>query len=206
MIFSHFLITFQQAGTCISPVVLRSRRANAHLLVNPILKLTIVLIWKTPACLKFGKTSNRAVENLPQRKLWVWAENDTNDRCTFSQEFDHTEFRQVCAFSETIDLRTLEFGQASTRCPSTASKRATNLHIVVPAITRGTLARSHELKIYLPDQLSIFRSRFWGQTRRSLKTEVFLTCGGNLQRISAGRRHSGIALACATTGNREPRK
>ena len=25
--------------------------------------LTIVLIWKTPSCLKFGKTPNRAVEN-----------------------------------------------------------------------------------------------------------------------------------------------
>ena len=43
---------------------------------NPIPKLTIILIWKTPACLKFGKTPNRAVENLPQRKLWVWAAND----------------------------------------------------------------------------------------------------------------------------------
>ena len=65
---------FQKAGICISPVILRSRKANAHLLVNPILKLTIVLIWKTPsACLKFGKTSKRAVENFPQRKLWVWA-------------------------------------------------------------------------------------------------------------------------------------
>ena len=55
--------------------MLRSRRANTHLLVrfntwtsqkllnwNPIPKLTIVLIWKTPACLKFDKTSNRAVE------------------------------------------------------------------------------------------------------------------------------------------------
>ena len=40
---------------------------------NPIPKLTIVLIWKTPVCLKFVKTSNCAVENLPQRKLWVWA-------------------------------------------------------------------------------------------------------------------------------------
>ena len=34
---------------------------------NPIPKLTIALIWKT---------FNRAVENLPQRKLWVWAAND----------------------------------------------------------------------------------------------------------------------------------
>ena len=32
---------------------------------NTIPKLTIVLVWKTPACLKFGETSNRAVENLP---------------------------------------------------------------------------------------------------------------------------------------------
>ena len=58
------------------PVMLRSRRENAHLLVNPIPKLTIVLIWKTPPCLKFGKTSNRDVKNLPQGKLWVWASNN----------------------------------------------------------------------------------------------------------------------------------
>ena len=51
--------------------------------------------------------------------------------------------------SETIDLRTLEFGLASTRCPSTTSEPVTNLHILVPAITRGTLARPHELKIIL---------------------------------------------------------
>ena len=37
------------------------------LIFSPIPKLTIVLIWKTPACLKFGKTSNRAAENSPQR-------------------------------------------------------------------------------------------------------------------------------------------
>ena len=43
---------------------------------NPIPKLTIVLIWKTPVCLKFGKASHRAVQNLPQRKLWVGAAND----------------------------------------------------------------------------------------------------------------------------------
>ena len=43
---------------------------------NPIPKLTIVLIWKTPACLKFGKISNSAVKNLLQRKLWVRAAND----------------------------------------------------------------------------------------------------------------------------------
>ena len=81
----HFL-TF--VIICISPV-LRGRRANAHLLVkfnawtsqrlliwNPFPKLTIVLIWETRAYLKFVKTSNRAVENLPQRKLCVWAAND----------------------------------------------------------------------------------------------------------------------------------
>ena len=60
----------------VSPAMLRSRKENAHLLVNPIPKLTIVLIWKTPPCLKFGKTSNRDVKNLPQRKLWVWAANN----------------------------------------------------------------------------------------------------------------------------------
>ena len=58
------------------PSDLAESKSNAHLLVNPVPKLTIVLIWKTPACLEFGKTSNRAVENLPQRKLWVWAAND----------------------------------------------------------------------------------------------------------------------------------
>ena len=43
---------------------------------NQIPKSTIVLTWRTPACLKFVKTSNRAVENLPPKKLWVWAAND----------------------------------------------------------------------------------------------------------------------------------
>ena len=39
---------------------------------NPIPNLTIVLIWKTLACLKFSKISKRA---LSQRKLWVWTAN-----------------------------------------------------------------------------------------------------------------------------------
>ena len=108
----------------VSLLILRSRRENAHLLVNPIPKLTIVLIWKTPPCLKFGKTSNRDVKNLPQRKLWVWAANNTRSRKNWS--------RGACASSETIDLRTLEFGLTSTRCPSTTSERLTNLHILVP--------------------------------------------------------------------------
>ena len=42
-----------------------------------------VLIWKTLPCLKFGKTSNRTVENLPQRKLWFWASNDARSRRRF---------------------------------------------------------------------------------------------------------------------------
>ena len=51
-----------------------------------------LLIWKTPPCLKFGKTSNRIVENLPQRKLWVWAANDASSRtsanaCFFGQRW-----------------------------------------------------------------------------------------------------------------------
>ena len=58
--------------------------------------------------------------------------------------FDHTERRRACASSETIDLRTLEFGLASTRCPSTTSERVTNLHITVAAMTSGTLARPLE--------------------------------------------------------------
>ena len=124
-------------------MILGSRRANAHLLVNPIQKLTKVLIWKTLACLKFGKTSNRVVENFLQRKLLVWAANDARSH----KEFDHTELRRASASSETIHLHTLEFRLASTRCPSTTtSERVTNLHILVPAITRGTLARPHELK------------------------------------------------------------
>ena len=54
------------------PVILGSQRENAHQasrqvqrLDDPVpkWKLTIVLIWKTPSCLKFGKTPKRAVEN-----------------------------------------------------------------------------------------------------------------------------------------------
>ena len=101
------LVTFRSLSSkpefsinIISPVILRrSRRANAHLLLsgltpgrvkgssNPIPKLTTVLIWKTPPCLKFGKTSNRTVENLPQRKLWVWAANDARSRTSASACF-----------------------------------------------------------------------------------------------------------------------
>ena len=98
----------------ISPVILRSRREFAHLLVNPIPKLTIELILKTPACLKFGKTSNRAAKNLPQRKFWVWAANDALSH----KNLITPNFGERVASSETIDLRTLEFGLASTRCPS----------------------------------------------------------------------------------------
>ena len=58
-------------------------KINAHLLVNPIPKLTIVLFPKTPMCLKFGKTSNHAVENLPQRKLRVWAANNAHSHKNF---------------------------------------------------------------------------------------------------------------------------
>ena len=92
MTFSHFNFTspsskleFVYPPCCgveeqmlISSVSLLNAWTSQRLLNwNPIPKLAIVLIWKTPpACLKFGKTSNRAVENLPQRKLSVWAAND----------------------------------------------------------------------------------------------------------------------------------
>ena len=122
--------------------ILRSRRENAHLLVNPIPKLTIVLIWKSPACLKFGKTSNRVVKNLPQRKLWAWAGNDARSH----KNLIRPNFGERVLLRKRIDLRILEFGLTSTRCPSTTSERVTNLHIPVPAITCGTLARLHELK------------------------------------------------------------
>ena len=94
MIFSHFQITFQQAGICISPVILRSRKANLYLLVNPIPKLTIVLIWKTPACLKFGKTSNRGVE--------IWhKENSESEQRTMHvliRIWSHRTSTSVCFF------------------------------------------------------------------------------------------------------------
>ena len=62
-----------------------------------------------------------------------------------SEEFDATELRRARASLETIDLRALEFGSAST-----TSERVTHFHIPVLAITRGTLARTHELKITAP--------------------------------------------------------
>ena len=71
------------------------RRENAHLLVNPTPKLTIILIWKTHPCLNFGKTSSRAVTNLPQRKLWVWAANDARVLLRISS---HRTSGSVCFF------------------------------------------------------------------------------------------------------------
>ena len=57
---------------------------------NPIPKLTIVLVWKTPACLKFGETSNRAVKNLPQRKLW--AAHDAREELIWSHRTSASEY------------------------------------------------------------------------------------------------------------------
>ena len=65
----------------------------------------------------------------------------------FSEEFDATELRRARASLETIDLRALEFGPDLLRSASTTSERVTHLHVSVPAITRGTLARTHELMI-----------------------------------------------------------
>ena len=48
---------------------------------NPIPKLTIVLIWKTPGCLKFGKTSNRESEQRTMPTLS--AKNFTELPCDF---------------------------------------------------------------------------------------------------------------------------
>ena len=63
-----------------------------------------------------------------------------------SEEFDATELRRARASLEMIDLRALELGPDELRSASTTSERVTHLHIPVPAITRGTLARTHELK------------------------------------------------------------
>ena len=66
---------------------------------------------------------------------------------TLSEEFYPTELWRGRASLETIDLRTLEFGPDKLRSASTTSERVTHLHIPVPAITPGTLARTHELKM-----------------------------------------------------------
>ena len=59
-------------------------------------KLTIVLIWKTPPCLtEICKTSNLGVENLPQRKLWVWAANEARSRRIF---WYHRTSASACFF------------------------------------------------------------------------------------------------------------
>ena len=58
--------------------------------------------------------------------------------------------KRARASLETIDLRALEFGPDKLRRASTTSERVTHLHIPVPAITRGTLARTHELKMIYP--------------------------------------------------------
>ena len=63
------------------------------------------------------------------------------------EEFDATDLRRARASLETIDLRALEFGSNYLRSASTTSERVTHLHIPVPAITRGTLASTHELKM-----------------------------------------------------------
>ena len=83
----------------------------------PIPKLTIVLIWKTLTCLKFGKTSYRAVENFPQRKLWVWVANA--EGCTLSAKNlippNFGQRRQIFALSSSdpinYEVRLLRVGE-----------------------------------------------------------------------------------------------
>ena len=88
----HFITFSSQAGICIS-TVLRSRRANVHLLVkfnawtsqrvlnwNPVPKITIALIWKTPVCLKFGKISKPCCRKFATKKTLCLS----SERCTLS--------------------------------------------------------------------------------------------------------------------------
>ena len=109
MTFSHFQITFQQAGICISPVIFRSQKSNLLIFLssltpgrvkgswNPIPKLTIVLTWKTPTCLKFGKTSNRAVENFHKENSE--SEHRTpNDASSQRRIWSHRTSESACFF------------------------------------------------------------------------------------------------------------
>ena len=77
-----------------------------------------------------------------------------------SEKFDATELRQAPASLETIDLRALAFGPDLLRSASTTGERVTHLHIPVPAITRGTLAHTHELKLGIVSKCSIFAAAF----------------------------------------------
>ena len=109
--------------------------------LNPIPKLAIVLIWKTSSCLKFGKTSNSAVQNLPQRKLWVWA---ANDACSKPRFWCHRTLASACFFGNDRSSHSRVRTQLLSK--SVYYEWASDLHIHVPAITRGTLASPRELK------------------------------------------------------------
>ena len=103
--------------------------------LNPIPKLAIVLIWKTPSCLKFGKTSNSAAQICHKEN----SEFEQRTMHALSQDFDATELWRARASSETIDLPTLEFGPNYFQSPYTTSERVTcismslQLRLRVPA-------------------------------------------------------------------------
>ena len=67
---------------------------NAHLLVNPIPKLTIILIWKTSACLKFDKTSNCAVENCHKEN----SESEQQTMHVLTRIWSHQILANMCLF------------------------------------------------------------------------------------------------------------
>ena len=74
-----------------------------------------------------------------------------------SEDFDANELRRARVSLEAIDLRASR-SRVRTRlitkcvyyCLLRTSERVTHLHIPVPSITRGTLARTHELKMIYP--------------------------------------------------------
>ena len=69
---------------------------------------------------------------------------------------------------------------------STTSERVTHLHIPVPAITRGTLARTHELKTAI-DALSVWTD----SASSSIKTAINKL---KASRFSSTLRHYGVCF------------
>ena len=93
-------ITFQQAGICISPSYSSERLLRV---LNSARLLTVLY-----------KICHKENSEFEQRTIQA-----------LSQDFDATELWRARASSETIDLRTLEFGPNYFQSPYTTSERVT---------------------------------------------------------------------------------
>jgi len=133
--FTHFQVTFQEAGICIPPLSLRGRRANGHLLV-------MFNAWTSQRLMKFSLPVGHNCKHLKSTSVrhLVALFEITTSHITERPRKQESEAR-VLIWRRTRFVR----GRLITKILH-LSERVTHLHIAVPTKTRFYASRIHVLK------------------------------------------------------------